>query len=201
MGELIYMQTFWELVVPVPREHTFCSETSSCLIGFFTKKAWVTSGCFLGNLELLNSGWTSCQWTEAERVLWKMTWIRLGLTAVKTQKAQSYEEAGVTCEARRYISYPWKKHHPYRMDPVALMNLGRDLEEIWEVSPLREKPVGGSSLASVLVEFSVLPWIYLGRSLIERFFQIRLTDGHDCERWSWSMWAGSPLWVAPPLSG
>jgi hypothetical protein len=37
--------------------------------------------------------------------------IRLGLTAVKPQEAQRYEEAGAICEARRYISYLCKTHH------------------------------------------------------------------------------------------
>lgn len=79
---------------------------------------------------------------------------------------------------------------PYTQEPVALMNLGRDVEEIWEMSPLREKPVGGSSLASVLVKFSVLSWYNLelpGKEFNWKISQIRLADGHDYVRRSWLM--------------
>lgn len=57
VGERMCMQSFWEPVGPVPREHTFCLQMHLSLItyGFLHKESLSFTRLLLGNWELLNS--------------------------------------------------------------------------------------------------------------------------------------------------
>lgn len=53
------------------------------------------------------------------------------------------------------------------------------------MSPLREKPISGTSLSSDLVKLSVPPYYNLdlpGKEFDQKISQIRLAGGRDCER-------------------